>query len=110
MKFIELKKSNDGKTKYEMVFLDTEKDKLKSVKFGANGYNDYTIYNKITTKEEADKYKENYIKRHSKTEDWTNPIKKGTLSRYILWNQPTIEDSLKDYLSRFPELKVNLKK
>jgi hypothetical protein len=46
MKFVELKKSNDGKHKYEMVFLDTEKDKLKSVKFGASGYNDYIIYNK----------------------------------------------------------------
>ena len=110
MKFVELKKSNDGKHKYEMVFLDTEKDKLKSVKFGASGYNDYIIYNKTTTKEESDKHKENYIKRHSKTEDWSDPIKKGTLSRYILWGERTLEKSLSDYLSRFPELKYTFKK
>jgi len=99
-KFLKLKKST-GKHKYEAIFLNTENNREKTVKFGAAGYNDYTIYNKITTKEEADKYKEKYIKRHDKREDFENPITAGSLSRYILWNKPTIEDSLKDYLNRF---------
>jgi hypothetical protein len=25
----------------------------------------------------------------------------GALSRWILWNEPTLEDSFKDYLQRF---------
>ena len=103
MKFVELKKSNDGKTKYEMVFLNTKTNRLKTVKFGQYGAEDFTIH-------KDEERKNRYIDRHSKREDWGNATSRGALSRWILWNQTTIEDSLKDYLSRFPELKVNLKK
>ena len=62
--------------------------------FGAKGYDDYTIHNN-------DLKKINYLKRHSKNEDWNNPKTAGALSRWILWNETTLQDSIKDYKKRF---------
>jgi len=96
-KFLKLKKSTDGKHKYEAIFLNTENNREKTVKFGAAGYEDFTTHG-------DEKRKERYIKRHDKREDFENPITAGSLSRYILWNKPTIEDSLKDYLKLFKNI------
>jgi hypothetical protein len=101
-KFLKLKKSTDGKHKYEAIFLNTENNREKTVKFGAikkNGepYEDFTTHG-------DEKRKERYIKRHDKREDFENPITAASLSRYISWNLPTIEDSLKDYLKRFKNI------
>jgi hypothetical protein len=103
-KFIKLQEANDKKHKYRAIFMDLKTNREKRVSFGAKGYNDYLIYNKITTKEEADKHRERYIKRHDKREDFENPITAGSLSRYILWNKTTIGDSLRDYLKRFKNI------
>jgi hypothetical protein len=65
----------------------------KTVSFGASGYNDFTIYSKIDKKLAEDK-KKNYIARHSVNEDWTDASTSGFWSRYILWNQPTVEKSM----------------
>jgi hypothetical protein len=93
-KFLQLKKATDDKHKYEAVFLNTKTDKKKTVKFGAKGYEDFTTH-------KDPERKERYIKRHEKREDWTDFLKPGTLSRFILWNKETIKDSLIDYLKRF---------
>jgi len=93
-KFLQLKKATDDKHKYEAVFLNTKTDKKKTVKFGAKGYEDFTIH-------KDPERKERYIKRHEKREDWNNPLSPGALSRFILWNKETIKDSLIDYLKRF---------
>ena len=68
----------------------------KIIRFGAKGYTDYTLG---ATK----KQKENYIKRHELREDWTkNGIyTAGFWSRWLLWNKPTIAESIKDIERRF---------
>ncbi len=45
-KFLKLKKS-DGKYKYEAIFLNTENNREKTVKFGASGYNDWLKFTRI---------------------------------------------------------------
>lgn len=95
-KFLKLKKATDNKHKYEAVFLNTETNKEKTVKFGAKGYEDYTIH-------KDEERKERYIKRHAK-DNLTDPLSAGALSMFILWNKPTIEESLKDYLTRFKNM------
>ena len=45
--------------------------------------------------------KANYLKRHAVREDWSNPITAGSLSRWILWEFPDINDAIKAYKSRF---------
>ena len=63
---------------------------------GGHGYNDYTIYSRTLGKKEADIKKKNYLSRHKKNEDWCNLLTAGFWSRWILWNKPTIEQSIKD--------------
>lgn len=48
--------------------------------------------------------KTRYLNRHKKNENWNDPYSAGALSRWILWNEKTIEKSLKDYKRRFPNV------
>ena len=45
--------------------------------------------------------KRRYIARHRVNENWDDPLTAGALSRYILWNKPTIRASAADYRRRF---------
>jgi len=86
---VEFFHANDNKHKYVAVFNDGQ-----HVPFGAAGYEDYTMH--------GDKERKKlYLKRHKKREDWNDPKSAGALSRYILWNKPTLEASIKDYVKRF---------
>jgi hypothetical protein len=62
--------------------------------FGAKGMSDFT-------KNKDEERKERYIARHKVNEDWTDPTKAGTLSRFLLWNKPTLEASIADFKKRF---------
>jgi hypothetical protein len=99
-KFIKITPAT-GKHKYKAIFMDLKTNREKTVSFGAKGYNDYLIYNKITTKEEADKHRERYIKRHA-GDNLKDPISPGSLSMHLLWGEhKTLNENLKDYLKRF---------
>jgi len=88
LKLQSIKPSPLAKKKYRATFNDgTHTD------FGATGYEDFT-----TSKDED--RKERYIKRHSK-ENWDDPKRAGTLSRYILWNKPTLRQSIQDFKKMF---------
>ena len=91
---VKINKSNSKTKKYTATFYNKEKKKLKTISFGAKGYEDYTIH-------KDKKRKELYIYRHIVKEDWTKPMSAGTLSRYILWNKPSLEESIKDYKKMF---------
>ena len=69
------------------------------VSFGAKGYSDYTL----APKEKADSKKNAYIARHRVNEDWTKSGIKtaGFWARWLLWNQRTIEGSIRDIEHRF---------
>jgi hypothetical protein len=79
-----IKLNNNHAKKYLVITPDNKK-----IRFGANGYSDYTIH-------KDPKRKERYIARHSVNEDWSNLDMPGTWSRYILWNKPTITSSIRD--------------
>jgi len=64
------------------------------IHFGAAGYQDYTIH-------KDEKRKARYIARHQKNEAWDDPQTAGSLARYILWNKPTLDASIRDYKDRF---------
>ena len=65
----------------------------KTIHFGAAGYADFT-----THKDEA--RKEKYLARHG-NEDWTNIHSAGFWARWILWNKPTLTESIRDVSKRF---------
>ena len=74
-------------------------DDRKSIHFGAKSYEDYTIH-------KDPERKARYIDGHSKNEDWNNPLTAGLYSRWILWNKPTITESVRDTNRRFPNLNI----
>lgn len=73
--------------------------------FGASAYRDFTLMNDNNSKfyepskEKRDKVKSNYLKRHSK--DPKGIHSPSTLSDMILWNKPTIKESIKDYENKY---------
>lgn len=81
--------AKDGIHKFVAVFDDGEQ-----VAFGAMGYDDFTITG-------DKKQKRNYLARHKKREDWNDPKTAGALSRWVLWNKPTLKESIKHYVKKF---------
>jgi hypothetical protein len=94
----ELRKSTNKLKKYDAFFSDDE-GRHKKVSFGAirpNGepYEDFTMHG-------DEERKKNYLARHYRREDWNNFLSAGSLSRYLLWNKKSLEESIKDFKKRF---------
>jgi len=87
-----LSKRKDKKLTAE--FYDTDTLKTKTIHFGSKGYSDFTKHKDV-------KRRELYLKRHAKNENWEDFQSAGSLSRYILWNKPTLDKSIKDFKKRF---------
>lgn len=99
MKLTKIVPSKTDGYKYDAVFEVDDKEKI--VHFGASGYKDFIIYNREDSKILADMRKSLYITRHKLKEDWSDPTSRGALSRWVLWNLPTLEASIADYKKRF---------
>ena len=82
-------KSSRKNKKYMAMFKDG-----KVVHFGDTRYEDFTVH-------KDEERKRLYLLRHKKNEDWNNPYSAGSLSRYILWNKPTIIASVEDFKKKF---------
>lgn len=74
--------------------------KEKSVSFGSAPNKDFTIYSK-EDKALAEQRKKAYIARHKVNERWSDPLTAGALSRYVLWNKPTVQESVADFKKKF---------
>lgn len=89
-----IKKSTNSKKKYMAIFRDEKGKKVKTTHFGAAGFSHYPIH-------KNEERKKRYIDRHKKNENWNDKFSAGALSRWILWNKPTLRDSIADYKRRF---------
>jgi len=101
--FVKLLRASQKGKKYQMVFYDNDRKKIKTVSFGAKGMNDYIIYNKTKGKQFANERKRLYLQRHSGESGGV--MTASTLSKMILWNKPSLEASYKAYKKKY-----NLKK
>ena len=83
--------ANDGKHKYYIITASGKK-----VYFGAIGYEDFTIHKDPSRKAR-------YIARHKNKENWTKSgiNTAGFWSRWLLWNQLTLQSSYNDIKNRF---------
>lgn len=82
-------KSPNPLKKYRAIF-----DNGKHTDFGAAGYSDFTHHHDVERRNR-------YDMRHKRHEDWNNPYTAGALSKWILWNKPTLSASLADFKRRF---------
>ena len=89
VKLVKIVKSPRPGKKLMAVFSDGSK-----THFGAAGMSDYTRH-----KDPA--RKKRYEARHRSRENWRNPKSAGSLSKYILWNKPSLRDSIADYKRKF---------
>ena len=106
---IQVKRSTNDEKKLMAVFTYPD-GKTKTTHFGQRGASDYTKHG------EKDRM-ELYLERHagkapsyttSSREDWKDPTTAGALSRWILWNKPSLSASFNDFKKRF-NLKGDLK-
>jgi hypothetical protein len=103
---VEVKRSTNDEKKLMAVFTYPD-GKTKTTHFGQRGASDYTKHGE---KERM----ERYLERHgggtttSTKEDWKDPTTAGALSRWILWNKPSLSASFNDFKKRF-NLKGDLK-
>ena len=97
---VTISRSSNSEKKLMAVFEDSEGKKIKTTHFGQRGASDYTKHGE---KERM----ERYLERHgggfetSTKENWKDPTTAGALSRWILWNKPSLKASFDDYKSRF---------
>jgi hypothetical protein len=91
---VEIVKSSKPAKKLMAVFLNTTTGRTKTVHFGEAGASDFTQH------KDEDR-KQRYLDRHRRKEDWNDPATPGALSRWILWNLPTLTASIRDYKKRF---------
>lgn len=92
-----IQKSKKPDKKFDAVI-----DGKKTVPFGQKGASDFTIH------KDPDR-KERYINRHKKNERWNDPKTAGYYSRWILWNKPSLKQSVDDLNKRFKNINFSLK-
>ena len=93
-----IQKSKNPNKKYDAVF-----NGVKTISFGASGYQDDTTH-------KAFKRREQYIKRHG-NEDWgrSNIESAAWLSPYILWEKPSLIEAIKNANSMYKDVRFHLK-
>jgi hypothetical protein len=97
MRLLSIKTSSNPSKKYEALF--DINGKQKKVSFGAKKesgepYSDFTVH-------KDEERKSRYLARHAAHENWNDPTTAGALSRWILWNKPTLKESIADFKKRF---------
>ena len=90
---VKISRSDREKKKMKAVFKDKE-GKTKTIHFGQKGASDFTIH-------KDEERKQRYLDRHKKSENWNKPDTAGSLSRWILWNKPSLRESINDFKRKF---------
>ena len=93
--FIGIEVNRGKRAKYNGVLKNKFTNQLKRIPFGQKGYSDYTKHKNKTRKQR-------YLNRHSGMgEHWEKPDTPGALSRWVLWNKPSLKASISDFKKRF---------
>ena len=96
MKLVAVKRSPRPSKKLVAIF----EGPARTVHFGAKGYGDFIQYSRRDPALARAKRAE-YLARHGATQTWRDPAAPGTLSRYILWEKPTLQLSIASFKRRF---------
>lgn len=91
---VDIKKATQKNKKLQAIFYDDKGKKIKTIPFGLAGASDFTKHGDT-------KRRDRYDARHKAREDWNDPMTAGALSKWILWNLPTLKASIADFKKRF---------
>ncbi len=92
--------SDKTNKKFTALIDDKKNNNKKSIHFGDSRYSDYTLH-KDTERKKA------YLARHKK-DNFNNPNYAGFYSTNLLWNKPTLKESLKNTNEKY-NLNIKLK-
>ena len=93
---IKLSRSEKPDKKFKVLVGRKKATPLKTIHFGSKGMSDYTI-------NRDPERKRLYIKRHKARENWSKSGIRtaGFWSRWLLWNKPSLDESIRDIEKRF---------
>jgi hypothetical protein len=97
MKEIILTQSPRSNKKWRVVINDNQN--IKTIDFGASGYEDYTIH-------KNPKRQQSYIRRHESNENWNadGVNTAGWWSRWLLWEKPGMKSAINFVASKLHDL------
>ena len=93
MKLLKITASKNNKKRHDAHFKKDD-GKIKVVSFGSPDHDNFTIH-------KNEKRRRAYLARHKKDLRTNDATRAGYLSYYLLWNKPTLRESIKDYKTRF---------
>ena len=98
MKEVVIQKSAKPAKKYQATANN------RTISFGQKGYEDFTMHG-------DESRRQSYIKRHGAQQDWTkkNLMTPGFMSRYVLWEAPTVRGAMAKLNKRYSDIKFTLK-
>jgi hypothetical protein len=89
-----LEKSSRKDKKYMVSFINENTGRVNTVHFGQAGASDFLQH-------KDEERKKRYINRHKANEDWSDLSKPGTWSRFILWREKSLSESIKKMEDKF---------
>ena len=95
---IEISKSSRAGKKYQATANN------RTIHFGQKPYEDFTMHR-------DESKRQNYIKRHGAQQDWSkkNVMTPGFMSRFVLWEAPTVRGAVTKLNKKYPDIKFTLK-
>ena len=96
-KYVDIKKSTRKDKKMTAIFYNENKKKIRTIQFGSGQPTGKGTY----LDHKDDKIKNAWIARHQVRGDFDAPMTASSLSRWILWNEPTLKDSIRNYIKKF---------
>lgn len=94
MQTFHLYESDKPAKKFYVEFINPDTGRQKKIYFGSSGFQDMRQH-------KDEERKKRYINRHKNREDWDDLTKAGTWSRFLLWAEPTLRDSIKEMNKMF---------
>ncbi len=75
--------------------------KIRNVDFGYPAMQNYGGSARYGERHLSNERKRRYIQRHKARENWNDPMSRGSLSRYILWETPSLRENIRKFKRKF---------
>lgn len=99
LKLLSIKRSPKKDKKLRASFC--KNGKIRHVDFGYPAMQNYGGSSRYGERHLSRERKRRYIQRHKARENWNDPMSRGSLSRYILWETPSLRENIKKFKRKF---------